>query len=518
MRADRDNHQQSLTLPPISARRNERKWVFLLILLGTCLFSWPSLINRGPFFIADTSAYVRSADAAFSTLLSYRSIWSDKRDIYVNTVTEHDEVAPKGQLKTPIHPPLMGRSIYYGAFIYAPVVIAGEHAAVFLQSAVGAVLVWLALSPFIQGRTCRRAAIYISTCAVLAALTPLPFMTSLVVPDFLTGVGCASLILLLCLWKAYSWQNRAVLIGMIFLAALSHSSNLPLFLLLGGASILIKITGIPLELRGVYVGFAAVVLALIGDVAFSAAVKYNTGIEPIRPPFLTARLIADGPGFNLVRDKCPQANFEVCNYIGRMPYDSDLFLWSEDERNGVFSSVDHSSQRKLSSQDASFAISTALNYPLLTAGSTIKAAGRQLTIFNYDIWRGKRGNPKSSLKNLPKPVAERMAGTLNARGAMPVLPFQMLGAAVALGSLLAALLFLREAWRSEDPMVRSVGLAILLVLTALVANAVIAGGLSKPDARYNLRVLWILPLFLVLYLIARSNRSKVQSIENFAPD
>ena len=497
-----------------SPARHFRKWALLLIAIGTCLFSWPSVVNKGPFFISDTSAYLRSADAAFSTQLSYTSIWSDKRHLYDKTSTQEQdgELGQADRSVAAIHPPLMGRSIYYGAFLYFPVIVAGEHAAVFVQAAVAAVLVWIAVFPFFQGGLRRRAATYLGICAMLAALTPLPFTASLIVPDYLTGAACASLILLLCLWNAYSWFQRSILIGVVFLGALSHSSNLPLLLLLALIATVMRLLGNRLEFRAVLVAFSAVALGFAGDATFSAAVEYKTGIAPIRPPFLTARLIADGPGHKLLRDTCPNAALEVCRYAARTPYDSDLFLWSNGERDGVFSVVDHASQRKLSEQDAAFAIATLKDYPLLTLASTMGAATRQLTLFNYDIWRGRTDKAGTfPLQNLPPPVADRMARTLNVQGIMPVQPFQRLGAAFAFISLLGSLFCFWESRRSDSPKLRALGLALLLVIIALLANAMIAGGLSKPDARYNLRAIWILPLFLGLYLLARRDRAMLKT-------
>lgn len=494
---------KSLPLPV----RHFRKWTLLLIVIGTFLFSWPSLVNKGPFFIADTSAYLRSADAAFSTNFDYTSVWSDKRHLY----TKEEKQDPAGETSgassaaKPTHPPLLGRSIYYGVFIYLPVLAAGEQAAVFLQSSVAAIVVWLCLVPLVKGDRRRIAIIYIGLCAALAALTSLPFTTSLVVPDYLTGVACASMIMLLCFWIEYSRLQRMLLIGFILLAALSHSSNLPLLLLIGIIAVLMKFCGSQLESRAILVGFLAVCIGLAGEAAFSLAVEQKTGIVPIRPPFLTARLIADGPGSKLLREKCPQIEFEVCRYSSRTPYDSDLFLWSTSARDGVFSSVDHASQRKLSIQDSQFALATLTTYPLLTMHSTLKAAVRQLTLFNYDIWRGSQ-NRIVSFENLPPPVAKRMAQTLNARGVMPVQPFTTIGSLVVIGSFFAAFFCVWKAFRSGDPRCRTLGWALLLVMLTLLGNALIAGGLSKPDARYNLRIIWILPLFLVLYLAARRSR------------
>jgi hypothetical protein len=42
------------------------------------------------------------------------------------------------------------------------------------------------------------------------------------------------------------------------------------------------------------------------------------------------------------------------------------------------------------------------------------------------------------------------------------------------------------------------------VALGIVANAAIAGGLSKPHARYQARIVWLLPAAAVLLLLPRA--------------
>ena len=489
----------------------------LLIALGTLLFSWPSLVNGGPFFISDSTAYIRSADAVVSTHLLSNTIWSDKRHLYLDTAKEDADQSneQKSSANKSVHPPLMGRSVYYGLFLYLPVIIAGEHAAVFLQSAVVAIVVWLALFPWFSGTARHRALLYLSLCGVLAALTPLPFTVSLIVPDYLTGVACVSLVLLLCFWNAYPFIERMILISLVFFAAISHNSNLPLLLLLSASGALLRFCAFRIELRAILLGFSAVVVGIAGDATFAMAVKYKTGTDPIRPPFLTARLVAEGPGYNFLRQKCPKAGFEACRYVSRMPYDSDKFLWSTQAHEGVFSATSHGSQRLLSRQDAAFAIATLRNAPADTVTTTMNAAVRQLTLFNYTLWQGRPDKQGVvGLSNLPPAVAERMGKTLSVKGIMPVQAARIIAGFVTLVALMLALLFILESRRSDDPRLQALGLALILVLVALIANAAIAGGLSKPDSRYNLRVIWALPLFVGLYLIVRNAKVEADAFTN----
>ena len=46
---------------------------------------------------------------------------------------------------------------------------------------------------------------------------------------------------------------------------------------------------------------AATLLAILGELLFSAGVRHAINVPPLRPPFLTARLLDDGPGRSLPR-------------------------------------------------------------------------------------------------------------------------------------------------------------------------------------------------------------------------
>jgi hypothetical protein len=57
-----------------------RGWMHaaLAILLGALLLLWPTLLNRSPFFLSDTTNYVRSADAAMFSGFGIRTDWTQR--------------------------------------------------------------------------------------------------------------------------------------------------------------------------------------------------------------------------------------------------------------------------------------------------------------------------------------------------------------------------------------------------------------------------------------------------------
>jgi peptidoglycan/LPS O-acetylase OafA/YrhL len=91
---------------------------------------------------------------------------------------------------------------------------------------------------------------------------------------------------------------------------------------------------------------------------------------------------------------------------------------------------------------------------------------------------------------------------LQPRGALPaaVARFLWPHAPVLLAGALLALLAWQRAARSGD--LRRLGL-VVGVLVGVTANAVAAGALSKPNPRYEARILWLVPVVAGLALLPR---------------
>jgi hypothetical protein len=235
------------------------------------------------------------------------------------------------------------------------------------------------------------------------------------------------------------------------------------------------------------------------------------GQSPIRPPFLTARLISEGPGFDLLKSKCPAAGFEACRFIDRMPRDSDTFLWSLNPEDGVFSVVSHEVQRRLAEQDLAFALASLKHEPLAVILQSAESAVRQASLTQV----GDVANlpPDAAAwddhfaTKLPEPHSSEVRSSLYARGRMPVAFVEI----TTLLSAVAAALFLATlAARSVGvgDSRRQIGIFAALILYGVAANAAVTGALSKPHHRYNTRVIWTLPLAALAVVGRAAGRKK----------
>lgn len=479
-------------------------WLHVAVLLLAALsLCWPAWVNNGPFLLSDTTAYLRSADAAVSTVSSVRTVWSDRIEGYKEAESAPSasaaQVAPPGAQAnpapngaTPMHPPLLGRSVYFGFVLYLPAVLFGEAAALLPAALAIAYTLWLALAPLSLAPR-RKLAAFLAVSLALAMTTPLAYVTSTLMPDYLSGLLIVAFILVALFWGRYSRFDRAFLVLVVVFACLSHTSNLLLTAGMLVVALALRFLKWPVNRSIFAAGLAALAIGAGGDALFTKAVEAFSGLEPVRPPFLTARLVSDGPGYEFMRDECGRSDFTICRYSRILPTDSDVILWSNDPTTGVFSVADWDTQAKLGKEDTRFALAVLEHDPVGLFGSSVASFAKQLVLIDFDYVNRTFGLDKAA--NLPPSVAEQVRQSRSAQGNMWTLPATLLSRLTAGLSVLAILVLAvtqRGVWH------RRWAAAVLLVLAGIVINAAISGILSKPDPRYTLKVLWALPLIVGL--------------------
>ena len=102
---------------------------------------WPAFVNGEPFYMADTPSYLRGADGAVHELTGASSAWSDELQkrfadgapALKSAEAQHASAEPAVVLK--------GRSIYYGALLYAAQWLGNFWAVAILQALLCAVAI-----------------------------------------------------------------------------------------------------------------------------------------------------------------------------------------------------------------------------------------------------------------------------------------------------------------------------------------------------------------------------------------
>jgi hypothetical protein len=453
------------------------------------LMSWPALFNGAAFFFPDTQTYLRGAGTAIFELTGWETDWSDRHRMIkpvagnVQNLGSSVAVSAADGTKELAHPVLLGRSVYYGLMIFPFVVLLGSLGGVLVHAALAVLVLWITMRALGLGQGRQLAVRVLVAAGILATFTSLPFFVSLLMPDIFTGFAIAMALSALVGWRRLTTFEKAALVLIACMAAMSHSSNILILsaMLVLGSVVWLCFRGV--QTASLIVLAAAATTGVVSERIFVEAVVARLGEPPIRPPFLTARLVHEGPAFWLLRERCPQIRFEACRFLARMPQDSDTFLWSLEPTRGVFSVESHAVQRRLAEQDSRLAWNTFQTYPVEVIQHSAAASVRQLFMAKADIF-----NLPPAIDELPHRYGQELSRSRSAAGQMPMRLFNI---SIYFTSFISVIILLVLLAKSRN---REFRVAALLLLGAVAANAFITGALSKPHNRYNARLLWVLPL------------------------
>jgi hypothetical protein len=470
-----------------------------MIVLVMSAVAWPALFNGQPFYFSDTGAYVRGADAGIERATGISSAWS-RSSLRRPSASEG---APSPGQGGPFHESLSsiedravlsGRSVYYGALLYLGYV-GGEF---WLVVTIQTLLLVLACLGTL--RACQVPEWpYAGVVVALTSVTPAAFFVSFAMPDIFAALAILACAVLISIGRNLPWRDRIFWFLLLTFALLTHSA-----FVLVVASMLLIATVVRFALRrdservGPVLVMSAVAIALLGEVGFTTAVTRILGAPPLRPPFLMARTIEDGPGFNYLLETCPQSGFVVCRFKDRLPLAADEVLWSRDPKRGVFAVVDPDTRRLLSQEQVRFFMAV-LRFDLLgQARASIRNSFRQATLLGIPEFSYPEKRKREFEAKLPPQNAARMRSTAAYQGQMPIRTFSMLSYVLGIaGTIYLAYVSLSTQRNAAARRLASMGVAWLIVL-GVTLNAIVAGSLSTPHHRYQARVIWLIPIIALI--------------------
>ena len=426
------------------------------ILAGALLLLWPAIYNAYPLVFSDTGGFLEQA-------LMPDMGW-DKPWIY-------------GPFLTPLHARLT------------------LWPAIAAQAAILSALLWLTTATLARTSAIR----HIALCAALAAASAAPWFASLLMPDILAPTAVLGLYLLANPAALGPW-GRGWITAVIAIAIAAHLAHLVL-----AAAVIAALCLLARRILWRPALPLAAALALLLATNFAGHGKPS--ISPYGAVFYLARLVADGPARTTIDEACPAAAWRICAWKGRLPADSDDFLW--DGNGPVW--ADGFGPIRYAPEASAVLQATLRAHPGAALAAALRNTARQLV--RADI--GDALIPDhleiavAARIQTYFPPAEhaRFAASHQAQGALPALATRFVPlhrAALILGAL-ATLLLATATWRTTP---RVAGFA-LVVLVALLANAAVTGALSGPHDRYQARIAWLALLPPALWLCARPTRARL---------
>ncbi len=483
-------------------------------LLGTMILLAVLAANGQPTVFPDTQEYYGAANHIYHDLAH--------RDRVGETININGDVVTKAYATNPRtiaykSGRIMSRPIFYGLLMY-PLHKLGTLwllAAVQAGAAAYIVLVlWRAALPKAPVSN------YLALMAILAVGTPLTFFAGFAMPDVFAFLGLVAAACSLFYWGRLTVLDRVGVWIVLTASIMFHTSHLVsgLAMLILGV-VLLVVEGLPFvgAMKRTIPLAAALVTAVSCNMIYNMSWQAERGYRPLRPPFLAARVLADGTGRDYLRKSCGEgASWALCAYKNQPLLDNHHILFSKDPGFGVAYLADVETLEKIDREELKFVVAAVANQPFRQVLVSLKNTALQLIRFGpgepLSSPFNMLNNPRASRSILPRlvPNAEHCR-KFDCRPRVAVEIWWAIDIMVM--GLAAGFL----AWRlsAADVLPRRFGLpcelakadrnlvgAALFLALAVVVNAGVCGALSAPAHRYQARVVALAPM--AAWLVASS--------------
>jgi len=302
-----------------------------------------------------------------------------------------------------------------------------------------------------------------------------------------------------------SWE-WAWIAALSALAAAVHLSHIPLAL-----GLLLLVMLLRRQMRPVLRCAAPLLAALLFILGTNWLTLGRVTLSPHGSVFLLARLQEDGSAVRLLRERCPDSGWYLCDFLDALPMDTDRFLWSADSppNRDAAGQPRAEGNIRLAPEAAAVVGATLRAYPFEVLRDGLANGAEQLfrtrlrdTFSSSDL----HGFAAVALdEGFPPREQRAFRASGQMRGWLAELPLGWVHQPVL---LMAALVILGAWWRmarspASERDSKRLGL-VLFVLAGVTGNAFATGPLSKPHDRYQSRIAWLLPLGAILVLSPRA--------------
>jgi hypothetical protein len=444
------------------------------ILAAALALCWPALWIGYPLLNTDCITYLRDGHRILLLLFTHSSLSNE------NT-----------------------RSTLYCAGIYLlhwnrspwPVLIA--------DALLTAWTVWL-----VARSLCLRPLLFLTLIAVLALFSTAPWSVALISPDILGPVVYLSMYLLIFA-RATLRRWETILLAVVTLWAVSsHPTHMLLAMGLCAFLGVLGLAGwhvVTSRWRHLLQVSALVALGVAMQAAANARIYGTPSLVGPQPPYLMARIIADGPSRQYLQDHCSELRWQICNSVQHLPSDESDFLWT---KGGIYDSASPQQRLELKSEEMPLILGTLRSHPRRQLVRSLSNFAYQLADFGIDD--ATENNPWmiGYLDSVLPGSRSRYLHSRLKESALPRALIRHVQQATVVLSVLTLIALLPWLWRRHPARFAALaGVCLFIVL----ANAFVTGVLSGIYSRYEGRVIWLLPLLALLALFLRFSSSRQNS-------
>jgi hypothetical protein len=259
--------------------------------------AWPALFNRYPLLYPDSMTYLEDGRLV-------------ARALFLHQLSDYYGM----------------RSLIYSLGILPFHWNVTPWPVVALQAFLTAYVIWLVVRSILAKRT---VACYLALVALLSLLTGLSWFVSLIMPDILGSVLYLCIDLLVFARETLTRAERVAVMLIAWFAVASHATHLMLaagLCVLLALLLLLRHRSLHPRLRAVGEVAMIIVLAAAAHMALHGYLYGEPSLNGGRPPFLMARVIADGPGAWYLQQHCGLVKLAICDYVQDLPNDPDDFM------------------------------------------------------------------------------------------------------------------------------------------------------------------------------------------------
>lgn len=480
-----------------------RTWLVAAAAVLVCLSAFA--LNRGPLYYYDTGGYLSQGDSILSLI---GLPVTDAKPLDPTSIADPTETTSvPAPAKTPDTVVVGSRSAIYGlvfAFFYR---ISGPDGIVFLNAGVIFLAVLLMARCIFREYPSSPTPLHLAALGLIAAcFGSLPFYVAFLMPDIFAPALVITLASLCIYAPAMRAWEIVLALSLALLAVLSHPSHLLMAALMLPAGLALS----PALAGRRLLTAAGLVTLLIGAgigerVSFGMAVERFQKKEVMYLPFLTGRLIDDGPGLAYLQSHCPDPNFATCTLFAALSrsddpgrLDAPNILFARSEKVGSLKLLPDEDQRRIASEQFAFAAAVARTDPLGLSWAFIENVATQLGYFSISMTV-----PTPDLFSSTGSLSEMFPtspplGTLVTAERSWITPLNWFQGAlyIAATGMILALMTRRGLLTSN------VRMLTVLILVGILINAIVCAGVSEPAHRYGARVIFLLPMLAAILWFA----------------
>jgi hypothetical protein len=473
------------------------KWWFALPVFALLLLT-PPLLHGQPFLYWDTAQYYHYG----AQLVDFATAKIAKQQGAQTGPNSFDKAVIDQKSRAGGMAAYGGRSPFYSMWLYSVTWTLGLWGVLITQAVVTAWIIWRVAT---HAAGAHRFAAGVAIVALGALGAGAGFVTGFVMPDIYAAVAIICVALLFAYADQMSPLERVGLAAILAAAAVFHKTHLAIAaaLILAGIGVthFLRSEKRPLRSRALLATASALGVAVALQLAFDTAARAVLGTNPKPPPFLTMRLLVDGPGRLYLDSVCPgTATFLVCAYRNQSFKSSDEFYV------GAFQALPVEQRLKLIEEEPRFVTAVAMHYPLSVLRDAVANAAEQFVlVWPAEAWIDPGVQFSDPAFNLFQAAPFLNSCVANLGKCVPALPEALIASSVIITVVLSfvviAVHFVAANRRATvdgayDVWYRHRRAIIFafLILMGLIVNAGICGAIAGPHTRYQTRVVWLVVL------------------------